>query len=71
MIREAARKVRVARSFEEARSAVRTAVAEVRKAIALIRADDPSVASAQVQQGDRIANALGSVETRLARAVGL
>ena len=71
VIREAARKVRVARSFEEARSAVRTAVAEVRKAIALIRADDPSVASAQVQQGDRIANALGSVETRLARAVGL
>ena len=71
VIREAARKVRVARSFEEARSAVRTAVAEVRKAIALIRADDPAVASAQVQQGDRIANALGSVETRLARAVGL
>lgn len=71
VIREAARKVRAARTIADARAAVRVAVTEVRKAIALIRADEPTVARLQVRQGNAIASALQSVDTRLARAVGL
>jgi hypothetical protein len=57
--------------MQEARAAVGAAVAEVRKAIALIRADDPAIGRLQLQQANRIASALGSVETRLSRATGL
>lgn len=71
VIREAARRVRAARTIAEARTAVRVAVVAVRKAITLIRADDPNVARLQVRQGNAIASALRSVETRLSRAVGL
>lgn len=71
VIREAARRVRAARTIAEARTAVRVAVVAVRKAITLIRADDPNVARLQVRQGNVIASALRSVETRLSRAVGL
>ena len=71
VIRQAARQVRAARTVQEARAAVGTAVAEVRKAIALLRADDPSIGRLQVQQANRIASALGSVENRLSRATGL
>jgi filamentous hemagglutinin family protein len=70
-IRQAARQVRVARTVTAARAAVRTAVAEIRKAIALVRADEPEVARIQVRQGNAIASALQSVETKLAKAVGL
>jgi hypothetical protein len=70
IIREAARVVQTG-TVAEARATVRNAVAEVRKAIALIRADEPAVARLQVRQGNAIASALQSVETRLARAVGL
>lgn len=70
-IRQAARKVRAARTIQEARAAVGAAVAEVRKAIALIRADDPAIGRLQLQQANRIASALGSVESRLSRATGL
>jgi filamentous hemagglutinin family protein len=71
VIREAAARVRVARTIEAARRAVRTAVVEVRRAIALIRADEPQLARVQTQQGQTIASALASVENRLDRAVGL
>lgn len=71
VIRQAAREVRAARTVQEARAAVGTAVAEVRKAIALIRADDPAIGRLQLQQANRIVSALGSVETRLSRATGL
>ncbi|MDB5511959.1 MAG: hypothetical protein JWR08_1442 [Enterovirga sp.] len=71
VIRAAARQVQAAGTVAEARGIVRAAVAEVRKAIALIRADEPAVARLQVRQGNAIAGALQSVETRLARAVGL
>ena len=70
VIREAARAVQTG-TVAQARAVVRNAVAEVRKAIALIRADEPAVARLQVRQGNAIASALQSVETRLARAVGL
>lgn len=70
-IREAARRVRAAGTIEEARGAVRTAVVAVRKAIALLKADEPEVARIQVRQGNTIASALSSVETKLAKATGL
>jgi hypothetical protein len=70
-IREAARRVRTARTAEEAQAAVRTAVGEVRKAIALLRADEPEVARIQVRQASTIAAALSSVEAKLAKATGL
>jgi hypothetical protein len=70
-IRQAARQVRVARTVSAARAAVRTAIAEIRKAIALVRADEPEVARIQVRQGNAIASALQWVETKLAKAVGL
>lgn len=71
VIRQAARQVRAARTVQEARAAVGAALVEVRKAIALIRADDPAIGQLQLRQANRIASALGSVETRLARATGL
>jgi hypothetical protein len=71
VIREAARRVRTARTISEARTAVRSAITEVRKAIALIRADEPALARVQMRQGNRIETALQSVENRLAKAVGL
>lgn len=71
VIRQAARQVRAARTVQEARVAVRAALTEVRKAIALIRADDPAIGQLQLRQGNRIATALGSVEVRLSRATGL
>lgn len=71
VIRQAARQVRTARTIQEARAAVGAALVEVRKAIALIRADDPAIGQLQLRQANRIASALGSVETRLSRATGL
>jgi hypothetical protein len=70
-IREAARRVRASRTVSEARAAVRTAIREIHKVIALLRADEPTVARIQVRQGNRIEAALQSVENRLAKAVGL
>jgi hypothetical protein len=55
----------------ESRAAVRVAVAAVRKTIALLRADEPAVARVQVRQGQAIASALQTVDTRLSKAVGL
>jgi hypothetical protein len=71
IIRQAARDVRAAKTVQEARVAVGKALTEVRKAIALIRADDPTIGRLQLQQGNRIASALGSVELKLSRAGGL
>ncbi|WP_048709573.1 filamentous hemagglutinin N-terminal domain-containing protein [Microvirga massiliensis] len=51
-IRQTAQRVRVARTVQEARAAVRVAISVVRKAIALLRADDePAIARIQIQQG--------------------
>jgi hypothetical protein len=80
---DAARRIAAATSDEEIRAiereaaaragaAVETAVVEIRKAIALIRAeDDPQLASLQAEQGATITTALQNVEAELAQAVGL
>ncbi|WP_187144262.1 hypothetical protein [Microvirga massiliensis] len=70
-IREAARRVRASRMVSEARAAVGTAIREVLKVIALLRADEPTAARIQVRLGNRIEAALQSVENRLAKAGGL
>lgn len=55
----------------EATNALQFAEAEVTKAIALIRADDPELASVYRAQADTVVAALNSVEVELQRAVGL
>ncbi|WP_293855565.1 filamentous hemagglutinin N-terminal domain-containing protein [uncultured Alsobacter sp.] len=71
VIREAAARVRSARTIGEARSAVRDALTAVRGAIALIKVDDPAVARIQVRQASTIRTALERVDLRLASAGGL
>ena len=56
---------------QEARAAVSEAVTEIRKAIVLIKADEPQVARLQTQQGEVITAALETVEISLTKAVGL
>ncbi|KIN70289.1 Filamentous hemagglutinin outer membrane protein [Sulfitobacter noctilucae] len=58
-------------AVNEARGAIDTAKTEIRKAISLIRADDPEVAAVQRQTGARIVQAFDAVDSSLARAVDL
>ncbi|MCJ2012733.1 filamentous hemagglutinin N-terminal domain-containing protein [Methylobacterium sp. J-076] len=71
VIRQAAQQVKAARTVAEARAAVAVAVVAVRKAISLLRADEPAVTRIQLRQGNAIASALRTVDSRLSRAVGL
>ncbi len=58
-------------AVNEARAAIDTAKTEIRKAITLIRADDPEVEAVQRQTGARIVQAFDTVDTALVRAVEL
>ena len=58
-------------AVEKARASVARASAEIRKQIALIKADEPQVARLQAEQGDAITAALDTVGADLERAVGL
>lgn len=71
VIREAAERVRTARTVGEARAAVRDALTAVGSAIALIKVDDPAVARIQIRQATAIRSALERVDLRLASAGGL
>ena len=55
----------------QARAAIATAQTRIRNTIGLIRADDPELASIQVEAGNVIVEALQTADTELARAVGL
>lgn len=55
----------------EARVAIASASAEIRQAIALVRADDPELASIQAATINRVSDAVDSVGIELSRAVGL
>jgi len=55
----------------QARAAIATAQERIRNTIGLIRADDPELASVHVETGNVIVEALQTVDTDLARAVGL
>ncbi|SDE47111.1 filamentous hemagglutinin family N-terminal domain-containing protein [Paracoccus isoporae] len=58
-------------AVNEARAAVATASTEIRKAIALVRADDPELAQVQSATINRVAQAVDSVGIELSRSVGL
>jgi hypothetical protein len=58
-------------AIAEARAALQTAEAEVTKAITLIRADDPELASAYRAQANVVLATLDAVDLELQRAVGL
>ena len=58
-------------AINEARGAVATASARIRKEIALARADDPELARAQAAAGARVIKAVDSVNIELSRAIGL
>jgi filamentous hemagglutinin family protein len=58
-------------ALEKARASVARASTEIRKQIALIRADEPQLARLQQEQGDAITAALDTVGADLERAVGL
>ena len=58
-------------AIAEARGALDNAKEEIRKAITLIRADDPAVEAVQVRTGNRIIQAFDTVDSSLARAVEL
>ncbi|WP_276153166.1 MULTISPECIES: MBG domain-containing protein [unclassified Sulfitobacter] len=55
----------------EAIGAISTAKSEIRKAISLIRAEDPEVTAVQRRTGARIVQAFDTVETSMVRAVEL
>jgi filamentous hemagglutinin family protein len=55
----------------EARAALAVASDEIRKSIALIRAEDPELTRLQVEQGNAILASLRAVDNELQRAVGL
>jgi hypothetical protein len=74
IIRTAARRVLNAPDRETARAAVAEAVVEVKKTIALIKAEEPvfaTLADMQTRQGNIIAEGLEVAEAKLERAVGL
>ena len=57
--------------INEARAALSTAANEIRKAILLVRADDPELATVQRATVIAVANAIDSVGIKLSRAVDL
>ncbi|TMM55560.1 filamentous hemagglutinin N-terminal domain-containing protein [Sulfitobacter sabulilitoris] len=58
-------------ALTEARASIDTARTEIRKAITLIRADDPELTRVQQQTVMRIVNVFDTVDTELVRAVEL
>lgn len=58
-------------AIDEARGAIATASTEIRKAITLVRAEDPELARVHTATITRVAQAVDSVGIELSRAVGL
>lgn len=58
-------------AVNEARASLNTAQNEIRKAITLIRAEDPDLAAVQRQTVTRVVQAFDTVDTQLVRAVEL
>ncbi|RCW89008.1 MBG domain-containing protein [Paracoccus lutimaris] len=58
-------------AINEARGAVATASNEIRKAITLVRAEDPELARIQTATAARVVKAVDSVNIELSRAIGL
>ena len=71
IVAKAATRVRIARTKDEAIRAVRNAIAEVHKSIALLKADDPITLKAETREGAFVVDTLQVADDKLERAVGL
>jgi hypothetical protein len=71
IVERAATKVRTARTKKEAIVAVQSAIAEVHKRIALLRADDPIALTVGTRDGAFVIQTLQVADDKLEKAVGL
>ena len=71
IVSRAAHRIRQARTPAQATKAIKVAIAEVHKTIALIRADDPIMRKAETRQGALVAQTLEAADDKLEKAVGL
>jgi hypothetical protein len=71
IVSRAAHRVRAARTKAEATAAIKIAIAEVHKTIALLKADDAGALKAETRDGSFVAETLMVADNRLERAVGL
>ncbi len=71
IIRQAARKVRAAKSSREAVRAVQTAIVQVRHTVELLRAEDPDARALGGKVGDEAIGVLQAASTKLERATEL
>ena len=71
IVAAAARRARASRTPQEAMFVMRSAVAEVHKAIALLQADDPITFKAETREGALVAGTLLVAQYKLETAVGL
>jgi hypothetical protein len=71
IVSRAAHRVRAARTKAEATTAIKIAIAEVHKTIALLKADDAGALKAETRDGLFVAETLMVADNRLERAVGL
>jgi len=63
--------VRASKTREEAVKALKIAIAEVHKSIALLRADDPIALQTGTREGSFVAETLQVADNKLEKAVGL
>ena len=71
IVSRAARRVRQAKTRAEATTAIKVAIAEVHKTIALLKADDPIIVNAETRQGAFVAETLAVADDKLEKASGL
>jgi hypothetical protein len=71
IVDRAATKVRTARTKKQAIAAMTTAIDEVHKSIALLRADDPIAFRSGTRNGELVVETLQVAEDKLEKAVGL
>ncbi len=71
IVSRAAHRVRAARTKAEATAAIKIAIVEVHKTIALLKADDAGALKAETRDGSFVAETLTVADNRLERAVGL
>jgi hypothetical protein len=71
IVATAAKKVRAAKTKAEAVQAVKTAIIEVHKRIALLRADDADTRQVGTREGTLVVETLQVASDKLERAVGL
>jgi hypothetical protein len=71
IVARAATRVRASRTREEAVKALKVAIAEVHKSIALLKADDPAAVPAGTREGSFVVETLQVADNKLEKAVGL